>query len=171
MCLLSHNVTTGDSQKSEHILHVNSSMLSERTFRNGNPPPTIFFCVCCAFCFYFVPARAAHLTKRTRNFFSSRVWPSDHKLRCTSRREKKAKMAKLAVESYEKCHRTTCEREKEKTTTRSPRKKKETARARKQEKMRGTKNTRASRAFLRAENYATNPSRRTFALSRVRVII
>jgi len=108
----------------------------------------------------------ARAFNETRNFFLLEYH------RCTSRREKKAKKAKLAVESYEKCNRTTREREKKKTTTRSPRKKKRNRRARKQEKMRGTKNTRASRAFLRAENYTTNPiSRRTFALSRVRVII
>ena len=39
MCLFSHKVTTGCSQNSEHILHVNSSTLSERTWCSGNPLP------------------------------------------------------------------------------------------------------------------------------------
>ena len=38
-CLFAHNVTTGDSAKSAHILHVNSSTLSESTRLNGNPDP------------------------------------------------------------------------------------------------------------------------------------
>jgi len=41
MCLFLHKVTTGCSQNSEHILHVNSSTLSERTWCNGNPLPPI----------------------------------------------------------------------------------------------------------------------------------
>ena len=40
-CLFAHNVTTGDSAKSAHILHVNSSTLSESTRLNGNPDPPL----------------------------------------------------------------------------------------------------------------------------------